>query len=96
MSCDHCSHLLVTHRIALPKDLKNVIALVSENISNGILKEAAPKNNVVRQPPFTALVAGEPWEDIVSYTFECQTCGQRFALGAETYHGSGGSWTPVP
>lgn len=28
------------------------------------------------------------------YHFACNFCGTQFVLGAETYHGSGGYWSP--
>jgi hypothetical protein len=34
------------------------------------------------------------WGDIVDYHFVCKHCGTQFVLGAETYHGSGGYWSP--
>jgi len=34
------------------------------------------------------------WGDIVDYHFVCRHCGTKFVLGAETYHGSGGYWSP--
>ncbi len=30
--------------------------------------------------------------DYIEHTFQCTTCGMRFMLSAETYHGCGGSW----
>lgn len=32
--------------------------------------------------------------DLVDYRFECNFCGTHFLLGAETYPGSGGYWSP--
>lgn len=31
---------------------------------------------------------------LVDYHFVCKHCGTQFVLGAETYHGSGGYWSP--
>lgn len=39
---------------------------------------------------------GRPWPvDVVEHTFLCPACGKRFRLSVDTYHGSGGEWTPV-
>lgn len=38
----------------------------------------------------------KPWpDDHLEHYFSCVACGQRFRLGVETYHGSGGRWEPV-
>jgi len=35
------------------------------------------------------------YEDVIVCDLSCTACGGRFHLDCETYHGSGGKWTPV-
>lgn len=36
------------------------------------------------------------WSDALECTLRCAACGQRFQLTCETYHGSGGTFGPIP
>jgi hypothetical protein len=43
--------------------------------------------------PLTDLLKNQHWpDDVITHIFECSSCGQRFKLAVETYHGSGGAW----
>ena len=44
--------------------------------------------------PFRDVSADGPWNDIVHYEFRCTSCGRKFRLSVETYHGQGGAWSP--
>lgn len=35
------------------------------------------------------------WCDFIECNLHCPTCGQKFELRCETYHGSGGRWSAV-
>lgn len=35
------------------------------------------------------------WSDVMECTLRCVSCGQRFRLTCETYHGSGGTFGPI-
>lgn len=61
-------------------------------MARGVLREVSLVDGYTSPTPFEELAAGAGWDDIVSYFFTCIWCGQSFRLGAETYHGSGGSW----
>jgi hypothetical protein len=94
MSCPGCSDLCVRYRIDSPNDLRRAIKIVSENVKDGTLREVVlPEQS--SGATFSQLVEGAPWNDVVSFAFECQACSQSFRLHAETYHGSGGYWEPV-
>lgn len=42
------------------------------------------------------IIKGKPLpEDILYHVFQCTTCGCKFSLSVETYHGSGGSWQVI-
>lgn len=93
MACDKCKDLCVRYAIRLPSDLRKAITVANQNISDGTLIETTdPSEHSVT---FAQLAAGQTWDDIVAYRFECASCGELFSLHTETYHGSGGYWEPV-
>lgn len=96
MSCHRCHDLCVTYRIRTPKELSNAITIAHANVQDGTLKEiVSGKPKFEPEVSFSAVATGATWPDIVNYHFECTNCGERFALEAETYHGSGGTWRPI-
>ncbi len=95
MSCDRCQDLCVEYRITLPSDLRRAIKIIGDSVNDGTLQEVQLAPKPYCSVPFQDLVTGGAWDDIVSYDFQCYRCGQEFNLGAETYHGRGGSWRAV-
>lgn len=95
MPCQRCVALTTEYRIVSPDDLRNAIAIASDHIAAGILHQPSTPGGYVSSTPFQEVAAGAAWDDIVSYYFQCNACGQVFRLGAETYHGGGGSWQAV-
>ena len=97
MSCDKCKELNVVKEIRLPNDLENVFKAISDNLKNNTIKEI--RNIKLKKNmgflPFSKIDINGPWDDIISYYFECTNCGQIFQVSAETYHGRGGEWKPV-
>lgn len=94
MPCPSCSDLCVRYRIGSPSELSKAIKIGFQNVQDGTLCEVvSPKNG--NGPTFSELAQGAAWDDVVSFGFKCQTCGQSFRLHAETYHGSGGYWEAV-
>jgi hypothetical protein len=79
----------------VPDDLRRAIKIVGKSITDGTLREVQQSPSPHCSVPFQDLANGGAWDDILSYDFQCLHCGQGFHLGAETYHGSGGSWHPV-
>lgn len=93
MSCESCADLCVKYVIRTPNDLRKAIRIAAQNVQDGTITEikADPDWN---QFSFEECAKTMCWGDIVAYQFVCNRCGRRFTLGAETYHGSGGSWEP--
>jgi hypothetical protein len=90
MSCVHCNELGTKFDINRPSDLRKVILIVQSKLADGTLHEIQSNS----QEAFNVAVGGEGWPDILDFAFQCQHCHQGFKLIAETYHGSGGSWSP--
>lgn len=88
--CEKCADLCERVAIDLPGDLARLIARAHDRITAGTIVELKSESPLWR--PFAGVPAEGPWEDIVSHTFRCKTCGQKFDLSADTFHGSGGQW----
>ncbi|MDB6116715.1 MAG: hypothetical protein JWO08_496 [Verrucomicrobiaceae bacterium] len=96
VSCEHCSLLQKEFPILGPEDLTEAIRQAQTYVANGILVEVPFV--VQNRSPFPLIVeikAEGPWDDLMGFTFRCAFCDRRYYLGAETYHGSGGSWGPA-
>jgi|GEM_PF-373105 len=93
MSCAHCQELCVKYIIRAPDQLRKTIRIARDALSEGTLSEIKTTNNW-NQYSFRECAEKMVWGDIVDYHFACSHCGTQFVLGAETYHGSGGYWSP--
>jgi hypothetical protein len=93
--CEKCKELRKVFKIKLPAHLKQVISIAQENVADDTISVIENGTGIWSQP-FSQLVATGAWDDIVQYLFKCNFCGQRFQLNAETYHGGGGEWKPLP
>ncbi|QYM95943.1 hypothetical protein FGI04_08260 [Dickeya ananatis] len=93
MSCEHCQDLCVKYVIRVPDQLRKAIRIARDSINEGILSEIKTMNGR-NQYNFRECAEKMEWGDIVDYHFVCTYCGTQFVLGAETYHGSGGYWSP--
>ncbi|MCG8016208.1 MAG: hypothetical protein JAY97_08335 [Candidatus Thiodiazotropha sp. 'RUGA'] len=92
MSCDQCLRLISGTPIKLPTDLKRAIKKADEAVKKGVLKyEGAGQLG----EPFEELARGSHWGDVVDNYFSCTSCGQKFNLYAETYHGAGGAFEKI-
>ncbi len=47
-------------------------------------------------PEFENLLSGDYFPDLILYYFRCSDCNLLFKFSVDTYHGSGGSWQPIP
>lgn len=92
--CNHCQEVNQSFRIENPGDLTKAIRVVAANLNDGTIVASEPPMGSYTSVPFQNLADGELWDDIVEYNFHCPKCRQQFCLRAETYHGSGGSWSP--
>jgi hypothetical protein len=80
--------------IRLPSDLKQAIRIAKQNVADGTI--SVVESETGQGPgPFDQLTESGGWDDLANYVFACNSCGQRFQLSAETYHGAGGEWKPL-
>ncbi|ARU94052.1 hypothetical protein [Tatumella citrea] len=93
MSCHRCQDLCVKYIIRQPEQLRKAIRIARDSLADGTLVEVKPETDW-NQFSFDECAEKMIWGDIVDYHFACNTCGTQFVLGAETYHGSGGYWSP--
>ncbi|ORM90300.1 hypothetical protein HA50_23035 [Pantoea cypripedii] len=93
MSCEHCQDLCVKYVIRHPEHLRKAIRIAKHALNEGILTEIEATDEW-NQYSFNECAEKMIWGDIVDYHFGCNHCGTEFVLGAETYHGSGGYWSP--
>lgn len=93
MSCERCDELCVKYVIRAPDHLRKAIRIAKNALDEGTLSEINTMNDW-NQYSFHECAKNMVWGDIVDYHFACNYCQTRFVLGAETYHGSGGYWSP--
>jgi hypothetical protein len=80
--------------ISSPADLSAILAMIRASVSGGHLTEAHRQGCAVTRSDVADLPAGGPWPDVVDAVFR-DRAGRRYRLLVETYHGAGGSWTPL-
>jgi len=91
--CEHCSDLQISFDIRSPGDLKKAIKVIKANLEDGTLEEIL-NGSTIGSEELLSETSNEPsWPDYFEIHFQCRHCGTRFRLEAETYHGSGGSWS---
>jgi hypothetical protein len=94
--CAACGEVAPDQTIRTPQDLWSLVEALRSNLGAGVLRENPlwPLNKPRRDKrPFVELRQEEPWpDDYLEYHFVCTSCGDRFRLAVETYHGSGGKW----
>jgi hypothetical protein len=92
--CAHCVELREPRAIGSPGMLWQLVERLGAMVAAGELAEAA---NPGGGTGFAELVKGAAWPaDFLEYDFRCAHCGGGFRLEVETYHGSGGTWKPLP
>lgn len=92
MTCRHCENLDEYVRFRTRGELFRAVGTVWQALADGDIEEidAGPMKGMIA---FDELSEARPLDDVLLYRFRCPDCGQNFVLGAETYHGSGGSWS---
>lgn len=96
--CENCEELSQRYEIKRSAQLSKAIRVVRDNLADGTIVESTywPEGILkLDQSDFSSLHETGPWDDVFAYYFECSSCRQKFCLGAETYHGSGGAWEPI-
>ena len=94
MSCQQCHTLDIEWLIRSPDELTKAIRIVRANLDDGTLEEVGRPGRQDTQS-FRDLPEEGPWPDYVEGNFRCASCGTRFQLAVETYHGAGGRWCPI-
>ncbi len=93
MACARCKHLADEIAITMPIHLRAAMALAADNVLAGVIEEIEGDRDLPwAKASKEAALGQDSWADILYYRFECTSCGQRFKLAAETYHGRGGAW----
>ena len=88
--CPKCNGFAEIIRIRHPRDYYGLVRQLREIVTEGtfVLEKSTCELSTIQK--------GETWpDDYIEHHFKCQTCGQRFRLAVETYHGSGGAWEPI-
>jgi hypothetical protein len=88
--CPRCQGFSEREKISHPHELYRLVCQLEAVLAEGTLTFAAGncKLSDIRE--------GKAWpEDNIEQTFMCVACAQKFRLAVETYHGSGGEWSPV-
>jgi hypothetical protein len=95
--CPSCDEYDVQIEIHDPAQLRRIVKKLQVAVEDGVLVVDADRSGeiTVEQPEFLALTLTESSPDVIAYDFSCATCGQRFELECETYHGAGGHWARV-
>jgi len=95
MSCSRCKELHLRFEIRSPGELAKAIRIIQANLQDGSLEQVPGEGVGVPAEPFLSLSESGPWDDVLLYEFSCRSCGSRFRLSADTYHGRGGDWLPM-
>ena len=95
MTCERCEELHQRCEIRTPGELAKAIRIIQASLDGGTLEQAQRAGLGASTVPFASIGEGGPWDDVLLYEFFCRSCGARFRLSAETYHGRGGEWQPL-
>jgi hypothetical protein len=75
--CPRCAAYAEPQEIRSPGELESILETLRLAIERGNLQ----------------IDSGDlQWTDWIDCQMDCPTCGQKFELTCETYHGSGGRW----
>ncbi len=85
MGCERCADLDRRIDIRTPGELRRTIQTIRDSVVDDTLE--------LQDGQEFDLPDYGPWPDVIDHIFECRSCGRRFWLRAETYHGAGGSWS---
>ena len=82
-------HLLV----ASPQDLVGVLRRLRELVAAGALVQMSKSGTDFPSVPLADVSDDGPWPDFLDLRFR-SPAGRCYRLSVETFHGTGGSWTP--
>lgn len=80
--------------IRTPADLVGVLREVRARIADGRLREIEGTNPLISVSSLREISDEGPWPDYFEVVVEDYQ-GRRYRLTAETYHGTGGSWSRI-
>jgi|GEM_PF-1824897 len=97
MACRNCAAFGTPLTIHGPIEFEGIVERVRQAVADEVLEydPYQPGATFAAQPSFLSLDLGGPWPDAARYHFNCVACGQPFRLSLDTYHGTGGRWTPL-
>ena len=89
--CNQCDDISRKISITRPDEyfsvLKQVKNFVAENLLT-IIEGTCDIDKIQKNTPWPS--------DHIEHVLRCTSCGRRFILSVETYHGSGGCWDLLP
>lgn len=94
-TCASCDQYVQGIEIHGPEQLRRIVATLQAAVGEQQLQAAVAEPDNVDLPAFPNLDLSETLPDVLAYSFECTSCGRRFELSCECYHGAGGHWRPV-
>lgn len=94
--CPGCGEANARVEVHSPGQLRQVLRSIRALVESGSLRVLPHAQASPGESQFMAVPLEGPWPDVLNYRFKCERCGTHFALSAETYHGRGGEWKPVP
>ena len=77
-----------------PAELDEVIEMIRAHLVDNAIREL--EATAIGAEPFASCYEKPGYPDLIHNHFECTSCGLRFDLVVETYHGTGGSWEIDP
>ena len=95
MACDRCEELHLTVAIRTSGELRAAVGVIQANLDDGTLRQESLTAVGASSGPLRRVGEDGTWDDLVWYQFSCRSCGARFELSVETYHGRGGEWRPI-
>ncbi len=88
--CPKCGGFIEKITITEPNEYYDLVKQLQTILAEGTM-------SLVRATcDLKAIGQNLPWPaDYIEHVFECTSCGRKFRLAIETYHGSGGAWEVV-
>ena len=86
INCD-CIIRFPASNASSPKQLSELIIKIKFAISKKLIQDVTDLA-IEHSMSFDLIEANNQWPDIIENDFECMSCGKKFQLFADTYHGS--------
>ena len=85
--CPKCQGFSEKMSLSSPHELFDLVGQIHEIIAQGTIEFVEGNCSLDEIAP------NKPWPaDYIECFFRCASCGHRFWLHVETYHGAGGAW----